>query len=97
MLDRFLVACSPVRGATRSTWLWAGHYPEKRTFYIARLASLVKFECRELDPSTVKRAVGWQQGPAFVAQFGSASEGRQDPRHRRRLHRRVLVAQGFGS
>jgi hypothetical protein len=60
------------------------------------LASLLKFECREPDPSTVKRAARWQQGPAFVAQFGGASEGRQDPRHRQGLHRRVLVEQGFG-
>jgi hypothetical protein len=63
----FWLPATQVRGATRSTWLWAGHYPEKRKFYIGRLASLVEFECRELDPSTVKRAVRWQQGPAFVA------------------------------
>jgi len=29
-----LAACNPVRGARSSTWLWAGHDPEKRTFYI---------------------------------------------------------------
>ena len=33
------------------------------------LASPLKFECREPNPSTVKRAVRWQQGPAFVVQL----------------------------
>jgi hypothetical protein len=62
--EGFLVACNPGPRRYEEHLAMAGHYPEKRKFYIARLASL-EFGCRELDPSTLNaRSDGSKDQPS---------------------------------